>query len=81
MANPTMNASETLTLKTCDRKRRSGRIGSTALLSTQTKTARHTTEPTKSPMIIAEPQAYCVPPHDSPRVNPAVPSETKTMPR
>lgn len=76
-----MKANETLTLKTCDRNSRSDRIGSTALLSTRTKTAKHTTEPTNRPMIISEPHAYCVPPHDSARVSPAVPSDTKTMPR
>ena len=49
---------------------RIGRIGSAARISTHTKIASATTEPTNSPMIVGEVQAYSVPPQLVARVSP-----------
>ncbi len=81
IAKPTMKASATHTLKTEERNNRSGRTGSTARRSTNTKITRDTNDPTIIKMIVEDPHGYWVPPQDSARVSPAAPSDTKTMPR
>ena len=58
-----------------------GRIGSAARNSTSTKMTSAATEPTNRPMIMAEPQAYWVPPQDVARVRPVAPSATNRQPR
>ncbi len=57
IAKPTMNDSTQHTVNTGLRNNRIGRIGSAARVSTHTKTANATAEPTKRPMIIGEVQA------------------------
>ena len=81
MANPTMKASTTHTLNTEDRNRCSGRIGSLALASTNTKMPSETIDAANRPMIVADPQAYWVPPQDSASVRPEAPNETNTIPK
>src|SRR5262245_38030055 len=56
MANPTTNDSTQHTENTGSPNRRIGRIGSLARNSTTTNTTSAATEPTNSPMIVAEPQ-------------------------
>src|SRR5579875_1099139 len=76
IAKPTMKLSTEATLNTRLRNNRIGRIGSAARSSTNTKTASATTEPANRAMIVAEPQAYWVPPQDVARVSPVAPSAT-----
>ncbi len=68
------------TVKTGLRKRCGGSMGSGARRSTRTKAVSSTTAPTKSPMIVAEPHGYVVPPHSRPRTRAEEPSATSTMP-
>src|SRR3954447_26843251 len=81
IANPTMNASDTVTLNTDEVNNRNGSTGSVALCSTNTKMPSATNDATTMPMMVAEPHGYSVPPHDSASVSPAEPSETNRMPR
>ena len=69
------------TLKMRERKSWSGRIGSAARLSCQTKAARRPTPTTPSPMISLEPQLYSEPPHVASRINAPTPPLRSPAPR
>ena len=68
-------------LNTEERNSLMGRIGSVARVSTMTKPASATTEPTNSPRIVVDVQGYSVPPQDNARVSPEAPRDTNTIPR
>jgi hypothetical protein len=81
IAKPTMKLSTEHTVNTRLRNSRIGRMGSAARSSTQTKIASAATDAANSPMIVAEPHAYCVPPQDVASVRPVAPSATNRQPR
>ena len=81
IAKPTMKLSVEAMLNTRPRNSRIGRIGSAARSSTSTKITRAITDPTNRPMIVADPHAYCVPPHDVARIRPVDPRATNSTPR
>jgi hypothetical protein len=66
IANPTMKARATHTLKTEERNSRSGSTGSTARRSTNTKITRDTSDPAIIQMIVEDPHGYSVPPRTAP---------------
>ena len=69
------------TLKMRERKSWSGRIGSAARRSCQTKAASRTTPTMPSPMISFEPQAYSVPPQVASRISAPTPPLSSAAPR
>ena len=81
IAKPTMKLSTEQTLNTRLRNSRMGKIGSAVRSSTATKMARATTDAANRPMMVAEPQAYWVPPQEVARVRPVAPSATNRQPR
>ena len=62
------------TLKTLERKSESGRIGSAARVSHQTKRSSRATPTIPSPTIVAEPQAYWLPPQVVSRISALTPA-------
>ena len=81
IANPTMKLRIEAMVKTRPRNNRIGRIGSSARSSTNTKMARQISDPKNNPMMVAEPHAYSVPPHEVARIRPLAPNPTKSTPR
>ena len=68
------------TLKTGERKRWSGRIGSAARRSHQTKIASRTTPTIPSSKIVVEPHAYWLPPHVVSRISAPTPPLRSAVP-
>src|SRR5205814_6044045 len=68
------------TLKTRERKSESGRIGSAARVSHQTKRISRATPTIPSPTIAAEPQAYSLPPHVVSRISALTPALRRSAP-
>ncbi len=81
IANPTMKLRIEAMVKTRPRNNRIGRIGSSARSSTNTKITRQISDPTKRPMMVAEPHGYSVPPHEVARISPLAPNPTNNTPR
>ena len=81
IAKPTMKLSTEHTLNTRLRNSRIGKMGSAVRISTSTKITRAATDAANKPMMIGDPQAYCVPPQDVARVRPVAPSATNRQPR
>src|SRR5690349_3191401 len=80
MAKPTMKPRTQQMVNTGLANSRTGRIGSTARDSTQTKTASATAEAANSPMITGDPHAYSPPPQLVASVRPEAPTPTNRMP-
>ena len=69
------------TLKMGERKSWSGRIGSAARRSCQTKATSRATPTMPSPMICREPQVYWEPPQVASRINAPTPPLSSAAPR
>ena len=69
------------TLKTLERNSVSGTIGSCARRSCHRNAASRTTPATPSPTIVAEPQAYSVPPQVVSRISAPTPPLRSVAPR
>ena len=69
------------TSNTLERKSCSGRIGSAARRSCQTNAASSATPAIASPTIVAEPQAYWLPPQVVSRISEATPPLSSAAPR
>ena len=80
IANPTMNPRMQHTVNTGLANRRIGRIGSATWDSTHTKIASARAEPTNSPMITGDDQAYVLPPQLVASVRPEAPTPMNRMP-
>jgi hypothetical protein len=63
IATPMMKLTEVAMVNVRSENRCTGTTGSAARRSTTINTVSRTTDVTMSPMIVAEPQSYCVPPH------------------
>ncbi len=81
MAKPTMKLRIEQTVNTWLRNSRIGRVGWAALVSAQQNRASATTPATNRPMIVAEPQAYSLPPQLVARIRALAPIATSAMPR
>ena len=81
IAKPTMKLRIEARVNTRPRNNRIGRIGSSARSSTKTKMASEISEAPNSPMMVAEPHAYWVPPQEVARISPLAPRPTNSTPR
>ena len=81
IAIPIVKPIELATVKTGERKRLSGRMGSSARPSHHTKATSRTTPTTPSPTISFEPHAYSLPPQLASRISAATPPLRSRVPR